>query len=142
MENSNMEMVNHPAHYQAVSVNGKALECIDVMKAVKGWFHTAVFCELNAFKYNWRLGQKDIVPQELGKISWYGNKARELWHEALQWFYPKNQHYYAIIGECKMMNPVTKEWQDAVIYSDGKGMFVRDMEDFKRKFQMKSSSQG
>jgi len=135
--NSNGEAVNHPLHYQGLEVNGTSVECIDAMKFLKGWYKTAIFSELNAFKYNWRSGEKDAIPQELGKIGWYGNKAQELWKENLNWFYPKNKHYYAIIdiGTIKMKNPTTGEWKTAILYSDGKGLYVRDLEDFNNKFK-------
>lgn len=128
-------MVNHPLHYQSTTADGKNIECIDAMEAVKGWFNTAIFCELNAFKYNWRLGQKDFIPTELGKIKWYSDKASELWRNNLNWFYPKNQHSYAIIEEVKMKNPSTGEWQDSFLYTDGKGMYVREKQDFINNFK-------
>lgn len=130
------EMVNHPSHYQGTMINGQPIECIDIMEATKGWFQTAIFCELNAFKYNWRVGDKDMVPQELGKISWYGNKASELWKENLSWYYPKNGHSYAVIdlGELKMKNPGTGEWVESTLYTDGKGFYVREDKDFASKF--------
>lgn len=128
-------MVNHPLHYQSTTADGKSLECIDAMEAVKGWFKTAIFCELNAFKYNWRLGNKDYIPTELGKIKWYSDKAQELWRNNLSWFYPKNQHIYAIIEDVKTKNPTTKEWFDAILYTDGNGMYVRDKKDFINKFK-------
>lgn len=130
-------MVDHPLHYQAKDANGNSLECIDVMEAVKGWYHTAIFCELNAFKYNWRLGNKDNVPMELGKTQWYSDKARELWRSNMKWFYPKNQHTYAIIDDVKLKNPNTGEWSDAVLYTDGKGKYVRGVSDFVYKFKKK-----
>lgn len=129
-------MVNHPTHYQSSKINGKSIECIDAMEAVKGWYNTALFCELNAFKYNWRLGNKDNVPTELGKIEWYSNKAKELWRNNLKWFYPKNEHIYAIIDEkIKMKDPTTGEWREAVLYTDGRGTYVRDKVDFIDKFK-------
>lgn len=137
-ERSKKEMVNHPLHYQGLEVNGTNVECIDAMKGLKGWFNTAIFCELNAFKYNWRIGEKDMIPQELGKIAWYGDKAKELWNKALRWVYPKNGHKYAIVnqGVARMKNPTTKEWIDVIIYTDGKGFYVRDVSDFNKKFKL------
>lgn len=137
-EGSKKEMVNHPLHYQGLEVNGTNVECIDVMEGLKGWYNTAIFCELNAFKYNWRVGEKDMIPQELGKIAWYGDKAKELWNKALRWLYPKNGHKYAIVnqGITRMKNPTTKEWIDAIIYTDGKGFYVRDVSDFNKKFKL------
>ena len=132
------EMVNHPLHYQGLEVNGTNVECIDAMASLKGWFKTTIFCELNAFKYNWRVGEKDVIPQELGKIAWYGDKAKELWGKALHWLYPKNGHHYAIvdIGTIRMKNPTTGEWINAYLYTDGKGFYVRETEDFNAKFKL------
>lgn len=137
-EGSKKEMVNHPLHYQGLEVNGTNVECIDAMEGLKGWFNTAIFCELNAFKYNWRVGEKDMIPQELGKIAWYGNKAKELWNKALRWVYPKNGHKYAIVnlGVIRMKNPTNGEWIDAIVYTDGKGFYVRDASDFNKKFKL------
>lgn len=137
-EGSKKEMVNHPLHYQGLEVNGTNVECIDAMEGLKGWFNTAIFCELNAFKYNWRVGEKDMIPQELGKIAWYGDKAKELWNKALRWVYPKNGHKYAIVnqGVTRMKNPTNGEWIDAIIYTDGKGFYVRDVSDFNKKFKL------
>ncbi len=137
-EESKKEMVNHPSHYQGLEVNGTNVECIDAMEGLKGWYNTAIFCELNAFKYNWRVGEKDMIPQELGKIAWYGDKAKELWNKALRWLYPKNGHKYAIVnqGVTRMKNPTTKEWIDAIIYTDGKGFYVREASDFNNKFKL------
>ena len=132
------EMVNHPLHYQGLKVNDTNVECIDAMEGLKGWYNTAIFCELNAFKYNWRVGEKDMIPQELGKIAWYGDKAKELWNKALRWLYPKNGHKYAIVnqGVTRMKNPTTKEWIDAIIYTDGKGFYVREASEFNKKFKL------
>ena len=137
-EGPKKEMVNHPLHYQGLEVNGTNVECIDAMEGLKGWYNTAIFCELNAFKYNWRVGEKDMIPQELGKIAWYGDKAKELWNKALRWLYPKNGHKYAIVnqGVTRMKNPTTKEWIDAIVYTDGKGFYVREASDFNKKFKL------
>lgn len=137
-EGSKKEMVNHPLHYQGLEVNGTNVECIDAMEGLKGWFNTAIFCELNAFKYNWRVGEKDMIPQELGKIAWYGDKAKELWNKALRWVYPKNGHKYAIVnqGVTRMKNPTNGEWVDAIVYTDGKGFYVREASEFNKKFKL------
>lgn len=137
-EDPSKEMINHPLHYQGLEVNGTNVECIDAMEELKGWYNTAIFCELNAFKYNWRVGEKDMIPQELGKIAWYGDKAKELWNKALRWLYPKNGHKYAIVnqGVTRMKNPTTKEWIDAIIYTDGKGFYVREASEFNKKFKL------
>lgn len=136
--NPSNEMVNHPLHYQGLEVNGTNVECIEAMEGLKGWYKTAIFCELNAFKYNWRVGEKDMIPQELGKIAWYGDKAKELWNKALRWLYPKNGHKYAIVnqGVTRMKNPANGEWVDAIVYTDGKGFYVREASDFNKKFKL------
>lgn len=136
--NPSNEMVNHPLHYQGLEVNGTNVECIEAMEGLKGWYNTAIFCELNAFKYNWRVGEKDMIPQELGKIAWYGDKAKELWNKALRWLYPKNGHKYAIVNQdvTRMKNPTNGEWVDAIVYTDGKGFYVREASDFNKKFKL------
>lgn len=136
--NPSNEMVNHPLHYQGLEVNGTNVECIEAMEGLKGWYNTAIFCELNAFKYNWRVGEKDMIPQELGKIAWYGDKAKELWNKALRWLYPKNGHKYAIVNHdvTRMKDPTNGEWVDAIVYTDGKGFYVRETSDFNKKFKL------
>lgn len=64
---TDMERVNHPAHYQ-----GK-YECIELMRAVFGDDAVADFCRCNAFKYRFRAGKKDGVSAEedLKKAAWY-----------------------------------------------------------------------
>lgn len=137
-EEPSKEMVNHPLHYQGLKVNDTNVECIDAMEGLKGWYNTAIFCALNAFKYNWRVGEKDMIPQELGKIAWYGDKAEELWNKALRWLYPKNGHKYAIVNQniARMKNPTTGEWTDAIIYTDGIRFYVREASDFNSKFKL------
>ena len=65
----------NPEYYKANSI-----EVIDMM--VKVWGKEAVIthCEMCAFKYRMRLGNKPNNPVEieLGKAKWYENKANEL----------------------------------------------------------------
>jgi hypothetical protein len=67
------EMVNHPQHYNAGS-----MECIDGLVGAFGNEEVAIFCKINAMKYIWRLGHKDDEVQEIGKIKWYLDKYLEL----------------------------------------------------------------
>ena len=69
------EYVNHPTHY-----NRYSHEVIDMMCAIYGVEDTALFCEMNAFKYRMRMGTKpnNSVNQDLEKETWYLNKATEL----------------------------------------------------------------
>jgi hypothetical protein len=69
------EYVNHPAHY-----NNYSMEVIDMMVRIWGAENTALFCEMNAFKYRMRMGTKpdNNVHQDLEKEKWYLDKAREL----------------------------------------------------------------
>lgn len=68
------EQVNHPAHYQ-----GK-IECIDAMIEEFGIEKVADFCEINAFKYQWRAGDKEgnSEEQDEQKAMWYLRKDVEL----------------------------------------------------------------
>ena len=69
------EQVNHPAHY-----NNYSIEVIDMMELIWGKHDTALFCEMNAFKYRMRMGTKEnnSIEQDLAKEKWYLNKAKEL----------------------------------------------------------------
>jgi len=52
-----------------------------------------------------------------------------------KYFYPKNGHTYIIEGEVRMKDISTGEWYDAVLYKDHNGRYVREKEDFYKKFQ-------
>ena len=67
------EMVSHPSHYQ-----GNKQECIDVMLDVFGKEKVSAFCELNAFKYQWRSHLKGTDIQDKKKAIWYLDKYNEL----------------------------------------------------------------
>lgn len=66
----NTDKVNHPSHYQK---GGK--ECIQVMLETFGIQAVINFCELNAFKYEWRAGMKqgESTSDDLNKAEWYRN---------------------------------------------------------------------
>ena len=70
------EMVNHPAHYNAPGRK----ECIEEMVDIWGAEQTAVWCEMTAYKYEYRAGTKDgnSKEQDLAKRQWYLDKAKEL----------------------------------------------------------------
>lgn len=72
-EEPQKEMVNHPPHYK----NGN-IECIEAMIDVFGKHKVAAFCELNAFKYQWRANNKGTDIQDKKKAIWYLNKYIEL----------------------------------------------------------------
>ena len=67
------EMVNSPKHYK----NGK-YEAIDVMLDIFGKKKVSAFCELNAFKYQWRSHLKGTDIQDKKKAIWYLSKYNEL----------------------------------------------------------------
>lgn len=70
-----MEAVNHPQHYNKYSV-----ETIEMMRRIWGDESTALWCEMTAFKYRMRMGEKDGNPldQDIQKEAWYIAKAKEL----------------------------------------------------------------
>ena len=70
----NSEMVNHPSHYNLP--NRK--ECIDEMIDIYGLKDVAKWCEITAYKYEYRAGHKDSFTQDMQKATWYTIKAREL----------------------------------------------------------------
>lgn len=65
--------VNHPEHY-----NTGNIECIDAMVSAFGNVQTAVFCQINAFKYLWRADKKGKYTEDLEKAKWYIEKCLEL----------------------------------------------------------------
>lgn len=62
-----------PSYY-----NDSEISCIDAMISAKGLEATIHFCDCCVFKYEWRLGQKDLEEQEVGKMKWYLDKYIEL----------------------------------------------------------------
>ena len=69
-----MEQASNPSHYQSEF----GLECWDVMEIIFGRKKLRWFCQMNVFKYIWRLGKKDPADVELKKIANYQRKAEEL----------------------------------------------------------------
>lgn len=74
MESEGYDYIN-PQHYQSYSK-----EVIEMMVCIWGKEKVADFCEMNAFKYRMRLGNKPDQPieRDLEKAKWYENKAMEL----------------------------------------------------------------
>lgn len=71
-----VEKINHPDHY--INENGE--ECFEIMIREFGVEKFKIFCELNAFKYDFRAGKKPGESEEddRGKAKWYLNKVAEL----------------------------------------------------------------
>lgn len=69
------EMVNHPSHY-----NKYDIEVIEMMRRIWGDDATVLWCEMTAFKYRMRLGEKpeNPVEQDLKKEKWYLEKAKSI----------------------------------------------------------------
>lgn len=65
-----MEKVNHYNQHQ--------IETIEMMVRIWGHEKTAIFCELNAFKYRMRLGFKGDINEDLKKERYYLEKMNEL----------------------------------------------------------------
>jgi len=64
-----------PDHYQSFTI-----EVIDMMEAIWGRAATANYCELCAFKYKMRAGDKpkESMKNDMLKAKWYLNKMKEL----------------------------------------------------------------
>lgn len=75
MTNKEYEMVNHPSHYNKYDV-----EVLDMIQRIWGDAAAALWCEMTAFKYRMRLGEKPENPieQDLNKESWYLKKYHDL----------------------------------------------------------------
>lgn len=76
MEKVRTELVNHPAHYNAPGRK----ECIEEMLDKWGWMAVSLWCEMTAYRYEYRAGMKEGNPaeQDLAKRKWYLEKAEEL----------------------------------------------------------------
>ena len=74
MDSKDYDFIN-PTHYKQFSY-----ECIDMMEAIWGKEAVALHCEMSAFGYRMRMGEKPDQPMErdLDKVKWYLNKAKEL----------------------------------------------------------------
>lgn len=51
------------------------------------------------------------------------------------WVHLKTENIYRPIRRCRMKNPTTREWVDAVIYVRGDNIFVREEIDFLQNFE-------
>lgn len=67
------DAVKNPKHYTAGTY-----QCIDVMLDVFGKEKVSAFCELNAFKYQWRANSKGADIQDKQKAIWYNQKYIDL----------------------------------------------------------------
>lgn len=68
---TNLDMVNHPPHYEG------NIECIDAMVESQGVEAVKDFCVCNAFKYIWRHRKKNKL-EDIKKAKWYIDKFIEL----------------------------------------------------------------
>lgn len=71
--NNEIDMVNHPAHYN----RDGAMECIDEMITVFGKDIVACFCLCNVWKYRYRASDKGHE-EDLSKSDYYMAKYKEL----------------------------------------------------------------
>lgn len=68
--------IDNPNHYQSYNPHID-IDCITAMRAAFGDEDVAIWCKLNAFKYNWRSNSKG-GNTDIGKAIWYLNKYLEL----------------------------------------------------------------
>jgi hypothetical protein len=112
------ESIDHinPSHYKEFSV-----ECIEMMSRIWGDTNTALYCEMNAFKYKIRAGSKTDQPVErdLEKAKWYQNY-RETLLKRLETAKPRTYDHssiHRIIGvynDIDITSTTTGRIQDAV----------------------------
>jgi len=69
-----MDKIN-PPHYQKWDV-----EVFDMMRKIWGDEQVAIYCKMNAFKYQMRMGSKtgESTSDDMGKRDWYLTKFKEL----------------------------------------------------------------
>lgn len=63
--------VNHPAHY----LKPGRKECIVEMEEKFGLLAVYFFCQLNAYKYEYRAGLKGDAEEDLQKAQWYRERS-------------------------------------------------------------------
>ena len=68
----NVDMVNHPPHY-----NQGGIETIDGIEAALGAEGFIAYCRGNAMKYLWRAAHKGAEAEDLRKAEWCCRKAAE-----------------------------------------------------------------
>ena len=75
MKTKNYNYIDSPNHY-----NNNSIEVWEMMLKIWGKEKFIAFCEMNAFKYRMRLGEKPEQPvtRDLNKAKWYEDKAKEL----------------------------------------------------------------
>lgn len=73
ISNDEIDMVNHPQHYNREG----AIECIDEMITVFGKEIVACFCLCNTWKYRYRASEKGHK-EDLDKSDYYMSKYKEL----------------------------------------------------------------
>ncbi len=70
-----MSNKTNPSHYK-----NQSIETIDMMLRIWGPKAVILFCEINAFKYRMRVGNKESesIEDDVKKAQWYEQKAKEL----------------------------------------------------------------
>lgn len=68
--------------------------------------------------------------------SWYVVRLRLKEIREQLYVYPKNGHQYMPLFRCRMKNPTSGEWFDAIIYKgvEDEKFYVRERKDFLNKF--------
>ena len=69
--------------------------------------------------------------EDMKKAIWY---IKDRIHQINQSKYVYKGHYYTVLQTLHMKNPSTGIWQEAVLYTDGKETYVREAQDFFKKF--------
>ena len=67
------DMVNSPPHYTTGGI-----ETIDYIQAKLTHEEFRGYLKGNCLKYSSRLGHKDAIEQDAGKLAWYANKLNEV----------------------------------------------------------------
>lgn len=84
----------------------------------------------------WRIAIPIVVLILCSIGAWYAVRLRVREIKDSLYVYPKNGHQYMPLVRCRMKNPTSGQWFDALIYQDynTKHLYVRDKKDFFDKF--------
>jgi hypothetical protein len=109
------------------------IQCIDAMISAKGIEKVKAFCDCNAFKYEWRVGNKDKIEQDVDKTIWYLNKLKELWGKTETYKNRITNEIVYFVQECKLIDD--NIFTDAIQYTDRKTSYIMEKTKFYSIFE-------
>ena len=84
----------------------------------------------------WRIAIPTVILILCAIGAWYAIRLRIKEIRSITYIYPKTGHKYMPLHRCRMKNPVSGEWFNALIYQgmENGELYVREYKDFFDKF--------